>query len=83
MFISPNFTRMVDKASLLTSSGMLLHAFPSMSVSSLHEFPENCVYRYGGINCFIKYLHKKLLNTNSYRIVLKVLKKRAFIGFVY
>jgi hypothetical protein len=26
---------------------MLLHAFPSMSVSSLREFPENCVYRHG------------------------------------
>jgi hypothetical protein len=25
---------------------MLLHAFPSMSVSSLREFPENCVYRH-------------------------------------
>jgi hypothetical protein len=23
---------------------MLLHAFPLMSVSSLREFPENCVY---------------------------------------
>ena len=22
---------------------MLLHAFPSMSVSSLHKFPENCL----------------------------------------
>jgi len=38
-----------DKASLLTASGMLLHAFPSMSVSSLREFPENCVYKYGGL----------------------------------
>jgi hypothetical protein len=31
----------------LTDSRMLLHAFPSMSVSSLCEFPENCVYRHG------------------------------------
>jgi hypothetical protein len=39
--------------SLLTASGMLLHAFPLMSVSSLREFPENCVYRHGGFNCFM------------------------------
>jgi hypothetical protein len=69
-----------DKASLLTASGMLLHAFPSMSVS---EFPENCVYRHGGFNCFIKYLHGKLLTTNFSLMILKVLKKRAFIGLVY
>ena len=62
---------------------MLLHAFPSMSVSSLREFPENCVYRHGGFNCFIKYLHRKLLTTNFTPIILKVVKKRAFIGFVY
>jgi hypothetical protein len=36
---------------------MLLHAFPSMFVSSLREFPENCVYKHGGLNCFIEYLH--------------------------
>jgi hypothetical protein len=72
-----------DKASLLTASGMLLHAFPSMSVSSLREFPENCVYRHGGFNCFIKYLHRKLLTTNFSLMILKVLKKRAFIGLVY
>ena len=35
MFISPSFTRMVqaaDTASLLTASGMLLHAFPRISI---------------------------------------------------
>jgi hypothetical protein len=54
-----------------------------MSVSSLREFPENCVYRQGGFNCFIKYLHRKLLTTNFSLMILKVLKKtRAFIGFV-
>ena len=62
---------------------MLLHAFPSMSVSSLREFPENCVYRHGGFNCFIKYLHRKLLTTNFSPMILKVVKKHAFIGFVY
>jgi hypothetical protein len=36
-----------DKASLLTASGMLLHAFPSMFVSSLREFPEN---KHGELN---------------------------------
>jgi hypothetical protein len=46
-----------------TAFGMLLHAFPSMSVSSLRELPQNCVYRHGGFNCFIKYLHRKLLTT--------------------
>ena len=86
MFILPSFTSMVkwaDKASLLTASGMLLHAFPLMSISSLREFPENCVYRNGGFNCYIKYLHRKLLTTNFSLMILKVLKKRAFIGLVY
>ena len=75
MFISPSFTRMVqaaDKTSLLTASGMLLHAFPSMSVSSLRGFPKNCVYRHGGFNCFIKYLHRK--STNFSLMILKVLQ---------
>jgi hypothetical protein len=53
---------------------MLLHAFPSMSVSSLGEFRENCVYRHGGFNCFMKYLHRKLLTTNFSFMILKVLK---------
>jgi len=43
---------------------MLLHAFPSMFVSSLREFPENCVCIRGGLNCFIEYLQKKLLTAN-------------------
>jgi hypothetical protein len=43
---------------------MLLHAFPSMFVSSLREFPENCVYKQGGLNCFIEYLHRKSLTAN-------------------
>ena len=75
MFISPSFTRMVQaaaKTSLLTASGMLLHAFPSMSVSSLRGFPKNCVYRHGGFNCFIKYLHRK--STNFSLMILKVLQ---------
>ena len=53
---------------------MLLHAFLSMSVSSLREFLENCLYRHGGFNCFIKYLHRKLLTTNFSLMILKVLK---------
>ena len=53
---------------------MLLHAFPTMSVSSLREFPENCVYRHCGFNCFITCLHRKLLTTNFYLMILKVLK---------
>ena len=51
---------------------MLLHAFPSMSVSSLRGFPKNCVYRHGGFNCFIKYLHRK--STNFSLMILKVLQ---------
>jgi hypothetical protein len=39
--VSQEWSKRADKASLLTASGMLLHAFPSMSVSSLHEFLEN------------------------------------------
>ena len=62
---------------------MLLHAFPSMSVSSLREFLENCVYRHGGVHCFIKYMLRKLLATNFSLMILKVLKKCEFIGFVY
>jgi hypothetical protein len=45
-----------------------------MSVSSLREFLENCVYRHGRFNCFIKYLHRKLLTTNFSLMILKVLK---------
>jgi hypothetical protein len=53
---------------------MLLHAFPSMSVSLLRKFPEYCVFRHGGFNRFIKYLYKKLLTTNFSLMILKVLK---------
>jgi len=53
---------------------MLLHAFPSMSVSSLREFPKNCFHRHGGFNCFIKYLHRKLITNNFFLMISKVLK---------
>ena len=53
---------------------MLLHVFPLMSVSSLRKFPENYAYRHGGFNCFIKYLHRKLLTINFSLMILKVLK---------
>ena len=49
-------------------------AFRQSPSGSLREFPENCVYRHGGFNCFIKYLHRKLLTTNFSRMILKVLK---------
>jgi hypothetical protein len=42
--VSQEWSKRADTASLLTASGMLLHAFPSMSVSSLREFPESCAY---------------------------------------
>ena len=35
-----------------------------MFVSSLCEFPENWAYKQGGLNCFIEYLHRKLLTAN-------------------
>jgi hypothetical protein len=72
--LKKEWSKRADKASLLTAFGMLLHSFPSLSVSSLREFPENCVYRHGGFNCFIKYLHRKLLTTNFSLLVLKVPK---------
>jgi hypothetical protein len=43
---------------------MLLHAFPSMFVSSICKYPENCVYNHCGLNCFIEYLHRKLSTAN-------------------
>ena len=44
---------------------MLLHAFPSMFVRSLREFPENCAYKHDGLNCFIEHLHRNLLTIVS------------------
>ena len=38
---------------------MLLHAFPSMFVNSLREFPENYAYKHGELN-----LHRKLLDAH-------------------
>jgi hypothetical protein len=43
---------------------MISHAFPSMFVSSLREFLENCANKHDGLNCFIEYLHRKLLTDN-------------------
>ena len=62
---------------------MLLHAFPSMFVSSLREFPENCVYKQGGPNCFIEYLHRKLLTANFLSYDIEGAIKSPFIGFAY
>jgi hypothetical protein len=68
--------KICDKASLLTASRMLLHAFPSMFVSSLHEFPENCVYKQGRLNYFIGYLHRKLLTANFLSYDIESAKKK-------
>ena len=62
--VSQEWSRWADKTSLLTASGMLEHAFPSMFVSSLREFQENCAYKHGELNWFIEYLHRKLLAAN-------------------
>ena len=80
MFISPYFQTNgqsgLIKQVFLTASGMLLHAFPSMFVSSLREFPENCVYKHDGLNCYIEYLHRKLLLLPIFSLmILKVLRK--------
>jgi hypothetical protein len=55
-----------------------------MFVSSLREVSENCVYKHVVLNCFIEYLHRKLLTANflSYDIE-SAKKKRAFIRFAY
>jgi hypothetical protein len=54
MFVSPRqCPKRAEKASLLTASGMLLHAFPSMFVSSLREFPESCAYKHVSVNSMI------------------------------
>jgi hypothetical protein len=62
---------------------MLLHAFPSMFASSLREFPENCVYKQGGLNCFIEYFHRKLSTANFLSYDIESAKKSAFIRFAY
>jgi hypothetical protein len=41
---------------------MLLHAFPSMSVSSLREFPENCAYNTRRIQLLYKIVAQKIIN---------------------
>jgi hypothetical protein len=55
---------------------MLLHAFPSMFISSLREFPKNCVYKQGGLNYFIEYLHRKLLTANFLSYDIESAKKK-------
>ena len=64
------FHKRADKASLLTASGMLLHAFPSIFISSLREFPENC---------FIEYLHRKLLIANFLSNDIESAKKKVHL----
>jgi hypothetical protein len=67
--------KICDKASLLTASGMVLHALSPMFVSSLSEFPEKCVYNHCELNCFIEYLHIKLLTANFLSYDIKSAKK--------
>ena len=54
---------------------MLLHAFPAMFANSLCEFPENYVYNHCGLNCFIEYLHRKLLTANFLSNDIEMAKK--------
>jgi hypothetical protein len=58
---------------------MLLHAFPSMSVSSLREFPENRVYKHDGLNCFVEYLHIKLLLLPILSVLINIDHYMAFL----
>ena len=65
---------------------MFLHAYPSMFVSSLREFPENCVYKHSRLLklfCSI-FIQKIIITANflSYDIE-SAKKKNAFIGFAY
>jgi len=62
---------------------MLLHAFLSMSASSLREFPENRVYKHDGLNCFIEYLHSKLWTANYLPYDIESAKNSAFFLFAY
>jgi hypothetical protein len=61
---------------------MLLHAFPSMFVSSFHEFSENCVYQHVSTVLLIICTENYQLTIFSL-MILKVLKKSSFIGFAY
>ena len=55
-----------------------------MFISSLREFPKNCVYKQGGLNYFIEYLHRKLLTANFLSYDIESAKKKGeFIGFAY
>jgi hypothetical protein len=59
---------------------MLLHAFPSMLV----KFTSWISRKLGGLNCFIEYLHRKLLTANFLSYDIEIVKKKsAFIVFAY
>ena len=64
---------------LVDNIAQILHAFPSLFVSSLREFPENCVYKHCGLSWFIEYLHRKLLTANFLSYAIESAKKK----FVY
>jgi hypothetical protein len=55
---------------------MLLHAFPSMFVSSFREFSENCVYKHVVLNCLIEYLHRKWFTAYFLSYVIESSKKK-------
>ena len=61
---------------------MFLHAFLSMFVSSLGEFPENCVYKHDELNCFIEYLHRKLLAAKFLSYDIESARKNAFTYWI-
>jgi hypothetical protein len=53
-----------------------------MFVSSLREFPENCLNPCG-LNCFIEYLYRKWLIANFLSYVTESAEKSALNGFAY
>jgi hypothetical protein len=54
-----------------------------MFVSSLLEFPENCVYKHDEPNYFIEYLQRKLLAANFLSYDIESDRQNAFIRFAY
>ena len=64
--VSQEWPKRADKASLLTASGMLLHAFPSMFVSLLHATSwisgKLCLRTTGRIQLFYKIFTQEIIN---------------------
>jgi hypothetical protein len=51
-------------------------------ICSHREFYENYFYNHCRLNCFIEYLHRKLLTANFLSYDIESAKKNAFIGLL-